>query len=218
MVASATPLPVIGVPVPGTELKLVPSGSKLEIRVRGPNVTPGYWKRDDLTKSAFDDEGFYRIGDAVKLAKPDDPSAGVMFDGRVAEDFKLSTGTWVSAGAVRVRLIAAADPLIQDAVITGHDRNEIGALVFLSPAAKEVAQIGAVIGREFSLQLLEMVSEVKGDRLLEAVEDDEERAEFSDLQDALSYLDALYRRTEIGLQSVGEIRSDVARRAYTHPA
>jgi feruloyl-CoA synthase len=127
---------VIGLPVPGCELKLVPAAGKLEVRVRGPNVMPGYFGRPDLTQAAFDEEGFYRIGDAVKLADPADPAKGIVFDGRVAEDFKLSTGTWVHVGAVRVKLIAAGDPLIQDAVITGHDRNEIGALVFLSPAAK----------------------------------------------------------------------------------
>jgi feruloyl-CoA synthase len=130
---------VVGLPVAGCELKLVPSGGKLEVRVRGPNVTPGYWKREDLTRAAFDEEGFYRIGDAMKLADAADPAKGLVFDGRVAEDFKLSSGTWVSTGAVRVKLIAAANPLIQDAVITGHDRDEIGALVFLSPAAKGVA-------------------------------------------------------------------------------
>ena len=130
---------VIGLPVAGCELKLVPTAGKLEVRVRGPHVTPGYYKRPELTKAAFDEEGFYRIGDAVKLADADDPSRGIVFDGRVAEDFKLSTGTWVSAGAVRVRLIAAADPLIQDAVITGHDRDEVGALVFLNPTTKDMS-------------------------------------------------------------------------------
>jgi feruloyl-CoA synthase len=128
---------VIGLPVPGCELKLVPSGGKLEVRVRGTNVTPGYYRRPDLTQAAFDEEGFYRIGDAAKFADPADASRGIVFDGRVAEDFKLSSGTWVSAGAVRVKLIAAADGTIQDAVITGHDRNEVGALVFLSAGAKE---------------------------------------------------------------------------------
>jgi feruloyl-CoA synthase len=127
---------VIGLPVAGCELKLVPFGGKLEVRVRGTNVTPGYYKRPDLTASAFDEEGFYRIGDAVKLADARDPAKGIVFDGRVAEDFKLSTGTWVNVGQVRMRLIAAADPLVQDAVVTGHDRNEVGALVFLSPAAQ----------------------------------------------------------------------------------
>ncbi|MGQ0654247.1 MAG: feruloyl-CoA synthase [Betaproteobacteria bacterium] len=129
---------VIGLPVPGCELKLVPNAGKLEVRVRGPNVTPGYFKQAELTKAAFDEEGFYRISDAVKLADPDFPAKGLVFDGRVAEDFKLTTGTWVNAGAVRVKLIAAADPLIQDAVITGHDRSELGALVFLSAAAREI--------------------------------------------------------------------------------
>jgi feruloyl-CoA synthase len=129
---------VSGLPVAGCELKLVASAGKLEVRVKGLNVTPGYYKRADLTASAFDEEGFYRIGDAVKLADPDDPAKGIVFDGRVAEDFKLSSGTWVSAGTVRVKLIAAADPLIQDAVITGHDRDAVGALVFLSPAAKDL--------------------------------------------------------------------------------
>jgi feruloyl-CoA synthase len=129
---------VIGLPVAGCELKLVPSAGKLEVRVRGPHVTPGYYKRPDLTAAAFDEEGFYRIGDAVKFADAADPKRGIVFDGRVAEDFKLSTGTWVHAGALRVRLIAAGDPLIQDAVITGHDRSEVGALVFLSPLAREL--------------------------------------------------------------------------------
>jgi feruloyl-CoA synthase len=129
---------VIGLPVAGCELKLVPAAGKLEVRVRGPHVTPGYYKRPDLTAPAFDEEGFYRIGDAVKLADPDDAAKGIVFDGRVAEDFKLGTGTWVHVGALRVKLIAAGDPIIQDAVITGHDRDEIGALLFLSPAAKGV--------------------------------------------------------------------------------
>jgi feruloyl-CoA synthase len=131
---------VIGLPVAGCELKLVPAAGKLEVRVKGPNVTPGYYRRDDLTQAAFDDEGFYRIGDAVKLADPSDAAKGIVFDGRVAEDFKLSTGTWVHVGALRVKLIAAGDPLIQDAVITGHDRDAVGALVFLNPAlARDLA-------------------------------------------------------------------------------
>jgi feruloyl-CoA synthase len=130
---------VIGLPVADCELKLVPSAGKYEVRVRGPNVTPGYYKRPDLTKAAFDDEGFYRIGDAVRFADAKEPAQGIVFDGRVAEDFKLSSGTWVNAGAVRVKLIAAADPLIQDAVITGHDRDEVGALVFLNPGTKDMS-------------------------------------------------------------------------------
>jgi len=126
---------VIGLPNPGCELKLVPAAGKMEVRVKGPNVTPGYYRRDDLTRAAFDEEGYYRIGDAMKFADPAAPEKGLVFDGRVAEDFKLTTGTWVHVGALRVKLIAAGNPIIQDAVITGHDRNEIGALVFLNPAA-----------------------------------------------------------------------------------
>jgi feruloyl-CoA synthase len=130
---------VIGLPNPGCELKLVPAAGKLEVRVRGPHVTPGYFRREDLTRAAFDEEGFYRIGDAMKFADPAAPEKGLVFDGRVAEDFKLSSGTWVHVGAVRVKLIAAGNPLIQDAVITGHDRDEVGALIFPSPAAKDLA-------------------------------------------------------------------------------
>src|SRR6266704_2302848 len=126
---------IIGLPVPGCELKLVPAAGKLEARVKGPNVTPGYHGRDDLTKAAFDEEGYYRIGDALKFADPKKPELGLAFDGRIAEDFKLSTGTWVHVGATRVKLIAAGDPVIQDAVITGHERSEVGALVFLNAAA-----------------------------------------------------------------------------------
>ena len=126
---------VIGLPNPGCELKLVPCAGKLEVRVKGPHVTPGYYRRDDLTREAFDEEGFYRIGDAMKFADPDAPERGLVFDGRVAEDFKLTTGTWVSVGALRVKVIAALDPFVQDAVIAGHDRDEVGVLLFLNPAA-----------------------------------------------------------------------------------
>ncbi len=134
---------VVGNPGPGTELKLVPSGGKLEVRVRGPNVTPGYFGREDLTRSAFDAEGFYRIGDAMKFADDTDPAKGISFDGRVTEDFKLMSGTWVHVGAVRVKLIAACDPLVQDAVITGHDREDMGALVFVNPAAMKALGLDA---------------------------------------------------------------------------
>jgi feruloyl-CoA synthase len=126
---------VVGNPLPGVELKLVPSGSKLEVRVRGPNVTPGYLGRPDLTQAAFDEEGFYKIGDAMRLVDDRRPESGLAFDGRVVEDFKLQSGTWVHAGSIRVRLIAACNPLVQDAVITGHDRAEVGALVWINPTA-----------------------------------------------------------------------------------
>jgi len=125
---------VIGLPAPGTELKMVPNENKLELRVRGPNVTPGYWKRPDLTQAAFDDEGFYRIGDAGRFADPNDPAKGIEFDGRIAEDFKLMSGVWVHVGALRVKALAALAPLAQDIVVAGHDREEAGFLVFANPA------------------------------------------------------------------------------------
>jgi feruloyl-CoA synthase len=125
----------IGVPVPGTELKLVPEAGKLEIRVRGPNVMPGYWRNDAATRAAFDEEGFYRIGDAVRFVDPERPEQGLLFDGRIAEDFKLTSGTWVNVGALRVRAVEALAPLAQDAVVAGHDRDEIGLLVVPNVAA-----------------------------------------------------------------------------------
>ena len=125
----------IGVPIPGTELKLVPSGDKLEVRVRGPNVTPGYWKAPELTAQAFDADGFYLIGDAVKFADPDRPELGLFFDGRVAEDFKLTSGTWVSVGTLRVAGITALAPLAQDIVVTGHGGDAVRFLVFPNIAA-----------------------------------------------------------------------------------
>ena len=121
---------VIGNAIPGTEIKLVPTGDKLEIRVRGPNVTPGYWRDDELTSEAFDAEGFFRTGDAGRLLDENHPQRGIVFDGRTAENFKLSSGTWVHVGALRVAAIAAGEPVIQDAVVTGHDRDEIGLLIF----------------------------------------------------------------------------------------
>ncbi len=145
----------IGVPIPGTELKLLPSGDKLEVRVRGPNVTPGYWKAPELTAQAFDADGFYLIGDAVTFADPDRPEKGLFFDGRVAEDFKLNSGTWVNVGTLRVAGISALAPLAQDIVISGHGGDHIRFLVFPNIAACRVhaglpdsADVNAVIGHE----------------------------------------------------------------------
>jgi feruloyl-CoA synthase len=145
----------IGVPIPGTELKLVPSGDKLEVRVRGPNVTPGYWKAKDLTAQAFDADGFYLIGDAVTFADPDRPELGLFFDGRVAEDFKLNSGTWVSVGTLRVAGITALAPLAQDIVVTGHGGDHVRFLVFPNIAAcralaglADGADVSEVIGHE----------------------------------------------------------------------
>jgi feruloyl-CoA synthase len=120
----------VGLPMRGVELKLVPAGDKLEARFRGPNITPGYWRRPDLTAAAFDDEGYYKIGDAFTFADPADPARGLLFDGRLAEDFKLATGTWVSAGALRSQFVDHFAPLVRDAVIAGADRDDLAVLVF----------------------------------------------------------------------------------------
>ncbi|HMN63381.1 MAG TPA: feruloyl-CoA synthase [Burkholderiaceae bacterium] len=132
----------IGLPCPGVEVKLVPAGGKTEIRFRGPNVMPGYWRLPEATAHAFDEEGFYRTGDAVKWIDPADPRKGLMFDGRIAEDFKLSTGTFVSVGPLRARIIAAGAPCVQDAVITGIDRDDVGMLVF--PRLDECRKLAAL--------------------------------------------------------------------------
>ncbi|MBT5430203.1 MAG: feruloyl-CoA synthase [Rhodospirillaceae bacterium] len=121
---------VIGIPIPSTKLKLTPNEGKLEIKVKGPNVTPGYWKQPELTKRAFDEEGYYRIGDAVRFEDIEKPEKGIIFDGRVAENFKLSSGTWVSVGNIRTDILAKIDRVAQDIVIAGHNREEIGILIF----------------------------------------------------------------------------------------
>jgi feruloyl-CoA synthase len=125
---------VIGTPAPGVEMKLVPNEGKLECRLKGPNITPGYWKRPDLTAAAFDEEGFYKPGDAVRFDDPTDPSKGFVFDGRLAEDFKLTTGTWVTVGMLRVAALAAASPALQDMIVAGHDREFVGLLAWPNPA------------------------------------------------------------------------------------
>jgi feruloyl-CoA synthase len=122
----------IGLPVPGVDMKLVPCGGKLEVRVRGPVVTPGYWKRPDLTRDAFDSDGFYKPGDAVRFADPSDAAKGILFDGRLAEDFKLTTGTWVQVGALRVGALAACSPVLQDAIVADADREFVGLLCWLN--------------------------------------------------------------------------------------
>jgi feruloyl-CoA synthase len=121
---------LIGLPFPGVELKMVPCGSKYELRLRGVNVTPGYFGQPELTKAAFDEEGFYRIGDAGVFVDPDDPVQGIIFAGRVVEDFKLTTGTFVHVGALRTDAIAAATPVIQDALVAGQDRPFVGLLAW----------------------------------------------------------------------------------------
>jgi feruloyl-CoA synthase len=126
---------VIGIPCPGVSLKMLPNGDSYELRVKGPNVTPGYFRRPDLTAAAFDEDGYYMIGDAGRFVDPEDPGKGISFDGRVAEDFKLASGTWVRVGLLRVAALAATAPLLQFALITGHDREYVGILGWPNIAA-----------------------------------------------------------------------------------
>jgi feruloyl-CoA synthase len=134
----------VGLPAPGVELKLVPVGQKLEARLRSPSITPGYWRQPELTRLAFDDEGFYRIGDALRFVDPEDISRGFIFDGRIVEDFKLSTGTWVSAGPLRGKFLSHCAPYAHDAVIAGHDRDFVTVLVFPAlDACRELARLPA---------------------------------------------------------------------------
>ncbi len=120
---------VVGIPNPGVEVKLVPNGEKLEARLKSPSITPGYWRQPELTSAAFDDEGYYRLGDALRFADQSHPERGFVFDGRVAEDFKLATGTWVSVGPLRLKFMAHCAPYVTDVVVAGHDRDDATALV-----------------------------------------------------------------------------------------
>ncbi len=129
---------LIGLPLPGMTLKLVPSGDKLEVRVKGPTVSTGYHNDPERTAAAFDEEGFYKLGDACRFVDENDPGQGLIFDGRVTEDFKLSSGTWVSVGTLRPDVVAACSPWVFDAIITGQDKNFIGALVWPAPSALQL--------------------------------------------------------------------------------
>lgn len=148
----------IGLPVPGTQIKFVPSGDKLEMRVRGPSVFREYLGDAAKTAEAFDEEGFYCIGDAGRLVDPQRPECGIQFDGRVTEDFKLSSGTWVSVGTLRPKLVSALAPYASDCVICGHDQEMIGALIYPSPALREL--VGAA-GATLSVDELAQLPEVR---------------------------------------------------------
>ena len=164
----------VGLPVSGNDAKLIPNNGKLEVRARGPNVTPGYWRQPELTAAAFDEEGFYKFGDAIKPADPDDWHAGFDFDGRISEDFKLASGTWVSVGPLRARFVAACAPLVRDVVIAGINRDELSALVVLdldgcrvvNPALPvgdlAAAASDSLIRREFAERLKEFAATATG--------------------------------------------------------
>jgi len=151
----------IGLPAAGCLVKLVPVNGKLELRVRGPMVTPGYWRDAERTAAAYDGEGWYRMGDAVRFANTDDPAAGLMFDGRIAEDFKLSSGTWVSVGPLRAALLTALSPLCLDVVIAGLNRDGLGAL--LIPDARGCAAYFPHLPADLSAAQLAQLPELRAE-------------------------------------------------------
>lgn len=159
----------IGLPCPGVDVKLAPVDGKLEVRFRGPHVMPGYWREPELSAKAFDSEGFYQTGDAVTWADANDPQEGLMFDGRIAEDFKLSTGTFVSVGPLRTKVIMAGDPLIQDVVLTGLNRDDVGMLVFTR--LDECAKLAGLTGEQ-ALDANAVLSNPKVTKWLQALVDD----------------------------------------------
>ncbi len=146
----------VGIPSQGVTLRLVPAQGKLEARLKGPSVTPGYWRNPELTAAAFDEDGFYRLGDALRFAEPGNPAAGFFFDGRIAENFKLGTGTWVAVGPLRAALVDAMAGLIRDAVIAGEDRDELGAILIPS-----MAEVRAFVAPDDALSDAEVLAHDK---------------------------------------------------------
>jgi feruloyl-CoA synthase len=140
---------LLGVPVAGMDVKLVPDGDKMEARYKAPNVTKGYWRNDEATKNAFDEDGYYKTGDAVKFLDENKPDKGLVFDGRIAEDFKLSTGTWVNVGVLKAKVISTGSPIIQDVVLAGLDEEYIGAILFLNAdACRKLANLSSEISNK----------------------------------------------------------------------
>ena len=152
----------IGVPVPGLSVKLVPAGDKIEARFKGANITPGYWRNPEATAEAFDEEGYYKTGDAVQLLNAADPNMGLVFDGRIAEDFKLSTGAWVSVGTLRKKIVKASSGLIRDAVIAGHDKSYLTAILI----PDEGACRALIHSKEDDLAVI-----VRHEKLVQAIQD-----------------------------------------------
>ncbi|HCP79991.1 MAG: feruloyl-CoA synthase [Alcaligenaceae bacterium] len=149
----------VGLPVAGTTIKLIPNNNKYELRIKGPQVFPGYVDAPDLTADAFDEEHFYKIGDACKLVDPEQPDKGIAFDGRIAEDFKLTTGTWVSVGTLRLQALTALSPYARDVIVTGHEQSEIGLLIFPAEAAQ---QVSASELRAFITESLQQMRDANG--------------------------------------------------------
>jgi feruloyl-CoA synthase len=205
--------PTVGAPVAGTTIKVAPVNDKLELRYKGPCVTPGYWREPEKTASAFDEEGFFKTGDAIVFIDPERPELGLQFDGRIADNFKLSSGTWVDVTALRNELIAAAAPHLRDAVITGHDRDFLGALLFphydsartLDPALPPDASGGAIVAspavRDFfktALERLAAASSASSRRILRAALESEPPQPGGELSDknAISQRAVIERRAQ----------------------
>ena len=129
--------------MPGVDLKLIPNAGKLEALIAGPSITPGYWRNEAMTRAVFDEEGFYRLGDALSFIDPAQPLKGFRFNGRIAEDFKLATGTWVNVGTLRLHLITALSPLVRDVVIAGHDRDYVAILALPEDSARDDPRLHA---------------------------------------------------------------------------
>lgn len=150
----------VGVPSKGLKMKLVPNSGKLELRLKGPSITPGYYKEPEKTAEAFDEEGYYKMGDALRPMDPDDFAKGFYFDGRIAENFKLNTGTWVAVGSVRAALVDAFEGLIRDAVIVGENEAQLGALLVVSEHGKTLDE--AVLAQEIETRLKQAAAKATG--------------------------------------------------------
>ena len=199
---------LIGLPAPGVSVKLVPVGDKLEVRYRGPNVTPGYWRQLELTDEAFDDEGYFCSGDAARFIDEAQPALGLRFDGRIAEDFKLISGTWANVGSLRGGVISAGAPYIQDVVITGHDRDTLGMLVFLLPAAAAMTPPARRAWLQALLDKLAAQATGSSQRIMHAMEMDQPAS--MDLGEATD-------KGSINQRAVLRLRADLVELLYAPP-
>jgi feruloyl-CoA synthase len=214
---------VIGIPAAGVTLKLAPVGDKLEVRYRGPNITPGYWRQPAMTAEAFDEEGFFCSGDGVRFIDDARQQQGLKFDGRIAEDFKLATGTWVNVGGLRAGVIGAGSPYIHDVVITGHDRMQLGMLVFLLPAA---AQLSATLPADASPAQMAADPAVRAwlqgllDRLAKAATGSSQRIDRALLQAEPASLGSgeMTDKGSINQRAVLKRRADLVERLYADAA
>ena len=214
---------IIGLPMPGVEAKLVPVGSKLELRVRGPNVMPEYFRDPEKTAEAFDEDRFYKMGDAVRFADSDDPLQGLEFDGRIAEDFKLSTGTWVSVGALRLRILQCGGRIVRDVVVAGHDRNYLSAIIF--PDIEECRRLCPELPTDASAGVIYSHSEVRKrfQKLLDLLGRDSSasasRMERLLLMEELPSIDAneITDKGTINQRAVLERRTELVQEIYEEP-